>query len=110
MIMCASSRMCCRNDCSTGARAPHGRKALWEREFRPIGSYAVALDDAPGRGEEVAELGLEPEGDVLLLDEVLEGGGALGPLFRGHREGAVEGADGAFEVCRRHREAVVGQL
>ena len=57
-----------------------------------------------GSGLLPVEEGQHADQSAIAVDEVvLEGGGALGPLFRGHREGAVEGADGAFEVCRRHR-------
>src|SRR3990172_1431676 len=88
-----------------------GRRTIrWRGRRGCAGCWRRWSERSLSDGQESAELAAHPEGDVLLLDEPLEGGGAQAALVRGHGEGAAEGADGALKVGGRDAQRVRGEL
>src|SRR3970040_3210704 len=88
-----------------------GRRTIrWRGRRGCAGCWRRWSERSLSDGQQVAELALQPEGDVLLLDEPLEGGGAQAALVRRHRQGGPEGAHRALEVGRSDTECVLGEL
>src|SRR3990172_7274090 len=88
-----------------------GRRTIrWRARKGCAGCWGRCSERSLSDGQEIAELAFQPEGDVLLLDEPLEGGGAAAALVGGHGEGGAEGADAALEVRGGDAESVLGEL
>src|SRR3972149_1892663 len=84
------------------------RTTGWRGRTGCAGCWGRWSERSLSHGQEIAELAFQPEGDVLLLDEPLEGGGAQTALVRGHGEGGAPGAHGALEVGGGGGEGVLG--
>src|SRR6266542_4693302 len=93
--------------CRTCWRQRTTRPRVWRESSGYWGKCSKLL---AGHRHEVAKLTLQPERDVLVLDECLEGGRSPFSFLSRHIEGLVKGADGPFEIRRSNWDAVLGQL
>src|SRR3970040_1105034 len=92
-------------------RSCYGPRTIrWRARRGCAGCWGRWSERSLSDGQEITELALQPEGDVLLLDEPLEGGGAQTALVRGHGEGGAQGAHGALQVRRCHPQRVLREL